>query len=95
MFFIEDRCFFVNIDYRGNDLNQCADKTDTAQKCQYLCQKTNDCIQFTWIGKNFRKGTQDPFYNKACCMKNVINTSPVSEDGVTSGPKYCGRVSMN
>ena len=77
-------CHKENQDLFGNDLNFCGDKTDTAYKCQELCQETPLCVQFTWLGKPF--GGRE----KECCMKNKFNHNYDTSFGATSGPKFCG-----
>ena len=82
---IESNCL-VNGDYYGNDLNACGATTDTATKCQELCQKTAGCVQFSWLDKNFDGGKR----YKQCCMKNVINNNYTPNSEIISGPKRCG-----
>ena len=71
----------------GNDLNGCDIKTDTANKCQKLCQETTGCVQFTWLGINFEGGSRE----KECCMKNEFNGNYGSVIGAFSGPQFCGK----
>jgi len=79
------QCLEDNQDYFGNDLNACRDKTDTASKCQELCQKTTGCVQFTWIKQTFAEDSRV----KECCMKNKYVSKSSTLNGVISGPKFC------
>ena len=82
-------CFTYGIKYVGNNLNTdgkyCTDVTETAKKCHLLCQKTAECIEFTWL--------ETPYDGvaKRCCLKNKKNTDVVSQVGAVSGPKACGK----
>ena len=82
---IESNCF-VKGDYFGNDLNHCDAHTDTATECQELCQGTADCVQFSWLDKNFDGGNR----YKECCMKNIISNNLTPNSEIISGPKLCG-----
>ena len=84
-----DDCFTYGIKYVGNNLHTdgkyCTDVTETAKKCHLLCQKTAECIEFTWL--------ETPYDGvaKRCCLKNKKNTDVVSQLGAVSGPKECGK----
>ena len=69
----------------GNDLNNCKNKTDTPEKCQELCQKTSECVQFTWLDSNLDDGTRF----KDCCMKSKQNNDYIPIAGAISGPWLC------
>ena len=84
-----DDCFTYGIKYVGNNLHTdgkyCTDVTETAKKCHLLCQKTAECVEFTWL--------ETPYDGEAkrCCLKNKKNTDGVSQVGAVSGPKECGK----
>ena len=85
-----DDCFTYGTKYVGNNLNNdgefCTDVTDTAQKCHLLCQKTVECVEFTWM--------ETPYDGvaKRCCLKNKKNTKAISHMGAVSGPKACSKL---
>ena len=75
-------CLLDGFDYQGLDLNACGAKTDSASECQFLCQTTEDCVQFVWIGIGSRA--------TECCLKHTVNNNPHIGAGLVSGPKFCG-----
>ena len=85
---IGGKCYYYNANLPGNELNSCSDKTDTAEKCQELCQRTDTCLQFTWRDK-----ASDINKYKECCMKKAYSGNyEYSSIGLISGPKHCGTI---
>ena len=87
IYFAGSSCFLDNSDYPGNDLNNCGNKTDSANECHKLCQTTDDWVQFTWIGLNSKLAGRA----KECCLKNNVTDSPTAFPGLVSGPKFCSK----
>ena len=81
-----DDCFDHDTDYYGSDLKML--KTPTAKDCQSECAKTEDCVEFTWLGvpKN-----GDPDYVNRCYLKDEKHTEKSVYKGFISGPKECGK----
>ena len=78
------------MDYWGNDLctkNTC-EKKETPEECQELCQNTEDCVEFTWVGPNANDWVKG---RKMCWLKNQTSPNPTSSEHRVSGPKYCGK----
>ena len=65
-------------------------KRDTPQGCQTLCKSVNDCKYFTWIPPTspWKLG------RNRCCLKSKDNIgfADTKNQGLVSGPRYCGRV---
>jgi len=83
---IANECYAFDVDYWGNDLNNCGMKTDTAQECQNACAQDDGCVEFTWIG--IALADDDNNINK-CCLKSAAYDNKQSSPGLVSGPKTC------
>ena len=81
-----------NTNFGGFELNEyCISQPTTWRRespsqCQFLCQQTDGCEQFTWISTN--NSWIDG--RKRCCLKYQANATSTFEEGVVSGPKACG-----
>ena len=90
---LDNTCLVNNIDHPGNDLNGgCITqpnswKRESPEECQILCKETDGCEIFSWIAPN------NPWTDgrKRCCLKHSANPSPVTNEGVVSGAKSCGK----
>ena len=86
-------CLVNNIDHPGNDLNGDCNaqpnnwKKDTPEECQILCKDTDGCEIFSWVDHN------NPWIDgrKRCCLKHSANPTPVTQAGIVSGAKSCGK----
>ena len=82
-------CVLKDTDYPGN--NMCTLETcelkETPLECQKLCQKTDGCLEFSWVGANadYVEG------RKRCWLKNQKHDDPKTVDNIFSGPKTCSK----
>ena len=54
------------------------------EECQLECQKTSNCVGFTWVGDT-----------KDCHLKEKLPCpSDNAQIGCVSGPKFCGTYSI-
>ena len=89
---LDKTCLQLNTDFHGGDLNTvCTSqptnwKRETPDECQLLCQQTDGCELFTWIGPD------DDWIEarQRCCLKTKVNQVPTVCYGAVSGTKYCG-----
>ena len=72
-----ETCLDKDIDYEGNDLGVNPNNIRSVKECQEYCEKTSNCIAFTW----------QPFENK-CFLKRKI-TRKKKRSGLVSGMRYC------
>ena len=79
----QDDCFLYSKRYPGPTMNNCADKTDTVKECHSLCERTEGCVQFTWMGHALSGQERE------CCLMNIIVRHTEHYQGVISGPKTC------
>ena len=81
-------CWENNVNYPKNDLNGCENITQSACDCQMLCNNTDNCHSFTWIGPSAPSSAG----RKKCCLKNSTNPIRQTQPGFVSGPKSCGKL---
>lgn len=81
-------CYDVNVDYRGNDLNNGNETlTDTPEECQQLCQDNKKCVAFTWVMPNVLEGVLKDRGNE--CWMKYAKATPMATRNVISGPREC------
>jgi len=82
-------CVENNIDYLGDDINDCTLIVDSASECQAACAENDACSYFTYISQAF---TRDPNWRKKCCLKNgqgERKDDAAWSFGLQSGPAIC------
>ena len=82
---VENHCHKKNVEFVGNDLNECDVKTGTSEECQRLCQQVVGCFHFTWLSRHYKDGSKA----NMCCMKKGVSSPKGLAYGAISGPKNC------
>ena len=93
-------CFLENQVYNFDKSQSCL-KAAKQEECQFACQLTSGCSDFSYFTRNFNSSNEDP--NEAireamdCCLfidtVDTIDTkgvkSATEKQGVISGPQFC------